>query len=166
MQEPSHDIKLSVHKPTPSSGTGWTQVVGAGKHVLGYVVMGPMALLLLVEKTRTSATLPGGHQIKTLVTTRWHKIPLQVCILSRWACDEGGFQQHRPHILYLCKASDVLNSADKKQLPLRHLSQISGTALYAAIVLYSCHVSVPFAPCCVAVAAAASRPVASSRYDP
>ncbi|KAF5842707.1 SacI homology domain-containing protein [Dunaliella salina] len=37
-----------------------------------------MGLLLLAEKTRVSATLPGNHQIKTLVTTRWHKIPLQL----------------------------------------------------------------------------------------
>ena len=54
------------------------QVVGTGKHVLGYVVIGPMGLLLLAEKTRVSATLPGNHQVKTIVTSHWHKIPLQV----------------------------------------------------------------------------------------
>mmetsp|Transcript_29308 Transcript_29308/g.75960 ORF Transcript_29308/g.75960 Transcript_29308/m.75960 type:complete len:625 (+) Transcript_29308:102-1976(+) len=57
---------------------GPLEVVATGKHVLGYVVIGPMGLLLLAEKTRVSATLPGNHQIKTLVTTRWHKIPLQL----------------------------------------------------------------------------------------
>jgi len=62
------------------------QVVGSGKHVLGYVVVGPMGLLLLVEKTRVSATLPGNHQVKTLVTTRWHKIPLQVCVGLARSC--------------------------------------------------------------------------------
>jgi len=63
------------------------QVVGSGKHVLGYVVIGPMAVLLLVEKTRVSTTLPGNHQVKTLVTTRWHKIPLQVCGAEAGATD-------------------------------------------------------------------------------
>lgn len=48
--------------------------------MLGYVVIGPMGLLLLAEKTRVSATLPGNHQVKTIVTSRWHKIPLQVRI--------------------------------------------------------------------------------------
>jgi hypothetical protein len=54
------------------------QVLSTGKHVLGYVVIGPTGLLLLAEKVRVSATLPGNHQVKTLVTSKWHKIPLQV----------------------------------------------------------------------------------------
>jgi hypothetical protein len=49
--------------------------------VLGYVVIGPTGLLLLAEKVRVSATLPGNHQVKTLVTSKWHKIPLQVDLL-------------------------------------------------------------------------------------
>ena len=54
------------------------QVVGAGKYVLGYVVIGPLGLLLLADKVRVSATLPGRHQVKTVVTSRWIRIPLQV----------------------------------------------------------------------------------------
>lgn len=54
------------------------QVVGQGKAILGYTIVGHVALLLLAEKTRISATLPGGHDVKTVTTTRWHRITLQV----------------------------------------------------------------------------------------
>jgi hypothetical protein len=46
--------------------------------VLGYVVLGPVGLLLLAENLRTAAVLPGGHEIKTVTQSRWHRITLQV----------------------------------------------------------------------------------------
>lgn len=66
---PPHDL----HRPCFA-----LQTVGRGKHVLGYVVIGPTGLLLLAERTRVSATLPGNHQVKAVVTSKWYKIPLQV----------------------------------------------------------------------------------------
>lgn len=56
---------------------GQHEVVASGKAVLGYVVVGPWALLLLVERTRVSVTLPGGHEIKTVTASKWQRIPLQ-----------------------------------------------------------------------------------------
>lgn len=41
-------------------------------------MLGPVALLLVVEAVRVSAVLPGGHQIKTVTQSRWHRIALQV----------------------------------------------------------------------------------------
>jgi hypothetical protein len=55
------------------------QVVAHGKALLGYAVLGPVALLLVAEAVRLSAVLPGGHQIKTVTQSRWHRINLQVC---------------------------------------------------------------------------------------
>jgi len=54
------------------------QVLAHGKAVLGYAVLGPVALLLVAEAVRVSAVLPGGHQIKTVTQSRWHRINLQV----------------------------------------------------------------------------------------
>ena len=54
------------------------QVIGAGKYPLGYVVIGNMGVLLLAEKVRISATLPGNHQVKTVTVSKWLKIPLMV----------------------------------------------------------------------------------------
>jgi hypothetical protein len=54
------------------------QVLGCGKAVLGYVVYGPVALLLMAESVRVSAILPGGHEIKTVTQSKWHRISLQV----------------------------------------------------------------------------------------
>ncbi len=54
------------------------QVVGQGKAILGYTIVGHVALLLLAEKIRVSATLPGGHEVKTVTTTRWHRMTLLV----------------------------------------------------------------------------------------
>jgi hypothetical protein len=53
-------------------------VAGSGKHVLGYVVVGSTALLLLAEKVRVSAKLPGHHAVKSVAVSKWHKISLQV----------------------------------------------------------------------------------------
>jgi hypothetical protein len=58
-----------------------SQVLAHGKAVLGYTVLGPVALLLLVEAVRVSGVLPGGHQIKTVTQSKWHKITLQVRLL-------------------------------------------------------------------------------------
>lgn len=49
-----------------------------GKALLGYTVLGPVALLLVAESVRVSAVLPGGHQIKTVTQSRWHRINLLV----------------------------------------------------------------------------------------
>ncbi len=51
-------------------------MVASAKHVLGYVVVGSTGLLLLAERVRVAATLPGHHEVKTVVTSRWLKIPL------------------------------------------------------------------------------------------
>eukprot|EP00878_Enallax_costatus_P030322 GHUV01033006.1.p1 GENE.GHUV01033006.1~~GHUV01033006.1.p1 ORF type:complete len:414 (+),score=91.02 GHUV01033006.1:1544-2785(+) len=53
------------------------QVLTHAKYVLGYVVLGPVALLLLAEAVRVSGTLPGGHEIKTVTQSKWHRITLQ-----------------------------------------------------------------------------------------
>ena len=58
--------------------TYFLQVVATGKHVLGYVVVGSTALLLIAEKIRVSAVLPGNHQVKTVTVSKWLKIGLQV----------------------------------------------------------------------------------------
>jgi hypothetical protein len=63
----------SAARPRPAA-----QVVGQGKAILGYTVVGHVALLLLAEKVRVSATLPGHHEVRTATTTRWHRITLQV----------------------------------------------------------------------------------------
>jgi hypothetical protein len=55
------------------------QVLGHGKALLGYTVLGPVALLLVAEAVRVSGVLPGGHQIKTVTQSKWHRINLQVC---------------------------------------------------------------------------------------
>lgn len=55
------------------------QVLAHAKYVLGYVVLGPVALLLLADAVRVSGTLPGGHEIKTVTQSKWHRINLQVC---------------------------------------------------------------------------------------
>lgn len=58
--------------------TAGSQVVGAGKHVLGYVVLGTTGLLLLAEKVRVSALLPGNHAVKSVAVSKWYRVPLQV----------------------------------------------------------------------------------------
>ncbi|KAF8060490.1 SAC9 [Scenedesmus sp. PABB004] len=58
-------------------GQGKVEVLGHGKAVLGYSVLGPVALLLLAEAVRVSAVLPGGHEVKTVTQSRWHRIALQ-----------------------------------------------------------------------------------------
>lgn len=58
------------------SRCGPVEVLGTGKHVLGYVVIGSTALLLLAEKVRVSASLPGNHEIKAVSVSKWHKISL------------------------------------------------------------------------------------------
>ena len=57
------------------------QIVAMGKNVLGYVVVGSTALLLIAEKLRVSTVLPGGHEVKTVVASKWLRIPLQVGLL-------------------------------------------------------------------------------------
>jgi hypothetical protein len=46
--------------------------------VLGYVVLGPVGLLLLADSLRVAGLLPGGHEIKTVTQSRWYRISLQV----------------------------------------------------------------------------------------
>ena len=45
--------------------------------MLGYVVLGPVGLLLLAEQVRVSAVLPGGHEVKTVTQSRWHRVALR-----------------------------------------------------------------------------------------
>lgn len=52
------------------------QVLAYGKNILGYVVVGTAGLLLLAERLRTSAVMPGGHEVKTVTASKWHKLPL------------------------------------------------------------------------------------------
>lgn len=59
-------------------GGARVELLASGKVVLGYLVLGPVGLLLIAELVRVSATLPGGHEIKTVSQTRWHRILLQV----------------------------------------------------------------------------------------
>jgi hypothetical protein len=44
---------------------------------LGLAVLGNTALLLLAEAARTSATLPGGHEVRTVAASRWVRLSLQ-----------------------------------------------------------------------------------------
>ena len=54
------------------------QVMATARNVLGYVVLGSTALLLVAEKLRRSAVLPGNHEVWTVQSSRWHRIALQV----------------------------------------------------------------------------------------
>jgi hypothetical protein len=63
---------------SPFSAPPPTQVVTHGKAVLGYVVLGPVGLLLLADSLRVAGLLPGGHEIKTVTQSRWYRINLQV----------------------------------------------------------------------------------------
>eukprot|EP00210_Caulerpa_lentillifera_P003458 g3300.t1 len=56
---------------------GVPQIEGSGVAVLGYVVIGYTGLLLLVEKARISAVLPGPVTIKTISNSKWFRIPFQ-----------------------------------------------------------------------------------------
>jgi hypothetical protein len=63
------------------------QVLAHGKALLGYTVLGPVALLLVAEAVRVSGVLPGGHLIKTVTQSRWHRINLQVRVPQQPAVD-------------------------------------------------------------------------------
>jgi hypothetical protein len=84
---------LPTHPPAPAprrppvqaaalaylrDGGAKVELLAQGKVPLGYVVLGPVGLLLIAELVRVSATLPGGHEVKTIAQSRWHRIPLQV----------------------------------------------------------------------------------------
>ncbi|GFR51195.1 hypothetical protein Agub_g13542 [Astrephomene gubernaculifera] len=56
---------------------GPIQTLAAAPYILGYVVIGPWGLLLVAEKFRVSAVLPGNHEVKTVTKSHWLKIPLQ-----------------------------------------------------------------------------------------
>ncbi|PNH12209.1 Polyphosphoinositide phosphatase [Tetrabaena socialis] len=57
---------------------GPVQTLASAPYILGYVVIGPWGLLLVAEKFRVSAVLPGNHEVKTVTKTQWLKIPLQI----------------------------------------------------------------------------------------
>eukprot|EP00198_Chlamydomonas_reinhardtii_P010960 XP_001700297.1 predicted protein [Chlamydomonas reinhardtii] len=57
---------------------GSIQVLATAPYILGYVVIGPWGLLLVAEKFRVSASLPGNHEVKTVTKSHWIKIPLQL----------------------------------------------------------------------------------------
>jgi hypothetical protein len=58
------------------------QVMATGKNILGHIVVGSTALLLIAEKVRISANLPGNHAVKTVTVSKWFKIPLQVRLIT------------------------------------------------------------------------------------
>ncbi|EFJ45105.1 hypothetical protein VOLCADRAFT_94600 [Volvox carteri f. nagariensis] len=55
-----------------------TQILVSAPYILGYVVIGQWGLLLVAEKFRVSAILPGTHEVKTVTKSHWLKIPLQI----------------------------------------------------------------------------------------
>lgn len=54
---------------------GQHEVLASGKCILGYTVIGTFGLLLLAEKVRTTI-LPGNHVVKTVTSSKWHKLNL------------------------------------------------------------------------------------------
>lgn len=46
------------------------------KNVIGYITIGGFGFLLMVKESKTTMTLPGNHEIKTIYDTEWIKIPL------------------------------------------------------------------------------------------
>lgn len=52
--------------------------VTRGVAVLGYVPMGNRGLVLLATRTKTVVTLPGGHQVKLVVGSKWVDFYLEV----------------------------------------------------------------------------------------
>eukprot|EP00210_Caulerpa_lentillifera_P002977 g2842.t1 len=56
---------------------GSPEVVGSGVAVLGYIVIGRTGLLLIAEKTKVTATLPGPVTINTISVSKWFQISLQ-----------------------------------------------------------------------------------------
>lgn len=69
-------MPLSITAISPSMCC--VQLVAQAPYVLGYVVLGSYGLLLLAEKTRVSAMLPGHHLVRTVTKAQWVKIALQV----------------------------------------------------------------------------------------
>ncbi|GLC42427.1 hypothetical protein PLESTB_001097500 [Pleodorina starrii] len=57
---------------------GPIQILASAPYILGYAVIGPWGLLLVAEKFRVSAVLPGNHEVKTVTKSHWLKIPLQI----------------------------------------------------------------------------------------
>ena len=60
------------------------QVVERGAAILGYALLGHMALLVMAVRVRTAATLPGGHAVRCVTDSKWISIPCKVC-----ACPDG-----------------------------------------------------------------------------
>lgn len=78
---PCRPDQRATARDTPGVCAAWRhvlQVLAVAKNVLGYFVVNSVACLLLAHSVRTTAVLPGGHEVKTVSTTRWHKLPLQV----------------------------------------------------------------------------------------
>ena len=72
-----------------------SKVLAAGKYLLGYVVLGTTGLVLLAEKVRVSAVLPGNHEVKTVTTSKWIKIPLQVrSLIPAWLVTDARGTAH------------------------------------------------------------------------
>jgi hypothetical protein len=84
-------VLLHVEKLQHACFHSLLQVLAHGKALLGYTVLGPVALLLLAEAVRVSGVLPGGHEIKTVVQSKWHRINLQVGL----CCWERVWEQHQ-----------------------------------------------------------------------
>jgi hypothetical protein len=68
--------QAAAHEYLAAAGAA-PEPVAQGIALLGYVVLGPVGLLLVAEAVRASATLPGGHEVKTVAQSQWHRIQLQ-----------------------------------------------------------------------------------------
>lgn len=48
-----------------------------GHAILGYLVLAGFCLVLVARKTRVSASLPGGHLVRTVTDAVWMRVPLE-----------------------------------------------------------------------------------------
>lgn len=85
------------------AGGARLELLAQGKAALGYAVLGPVGLLLLAESVRVSGVLPGGHELKTVVQSRWHRVALQVRTRARRG---GSVVAPRPRAAPACSQRD------------------------------------------------------------
>eukprot|EP00775_Hariotina_reticulata_P004194 gene4194-4442_t len=89
---------------------GKPEVLGCGKAVLGYVVYGPVALVLVVEAVRVSALLPGGHEQPELDMTTQAATKSE---LDRGIDKVTGFPIDGAH--YFCETLDITRPFPSEQ---------------------------------------------------
>jgi hypothetical protein len=76
-QQQQQQQQQQAPPPPPPLLRGAVAVVARGAAALGFAVLGNAALLLLADALRTSATLPGGHEVRTVASSRWVRLPLR-----------------------------------------------------------------------------------------